>query len=183
MIVADDPGPLHYDRTTITLHWLTAGLVAFQWIGAQTIDFFPRGALRVDARSVHILACLLLTGVLIVRLCWRLTRGRRLPPAGSPPIHFLAWSVHIGLYLALVAMVMTGIFLEWTRGDSIFNLFAVPKFAPGDRTLSEVMQERHALIGWIIVGLVGLHASAALFHRYYWRDGVLGRMLPSRWSA
>ena len=38
------------------------------------------------------------------------------------------------------------------------------------------------LIGWIIVATAGLHATAALFHRYVLRDGVLARMLPDRQS-
>ena len=33
MAIAD-----RYDRTTITLHWLTAGLVMFQWGQAHLID-------------------------------------------------------------------------------------------------------------------------------------------------
>ena len=29
-----------------------------------------------------------------------------------------------------------------------------------------------------ILALAGLHASAALVHRYLWHDGLLGRMWP-----
>jgi cytochrome b561 len=39
------------------------------------------------------------------------------------------------------------------------------------------VQGVHAIIGWIIVAIAGLHAAAALFHRYVWHDSVLGRML------
>ena len=35
-----------------------------------------------------------------------------------------------------------------------------------------------ALVGWVILALAGLHAGAALVHRYLWHDGVLARMLP-----
>jgi len=38
--------------------------------------------------------------------------------------------------------------------------------------------EVHATIGLLILGLAGLHAGAALVHRYLWHDGVLARMLP-----
>ncbi|MGH8202890.1 MAG: cytochrome b/b6 domain-containing protein, partial [Steroidobacteraceae bacterium] len=43
-----------YDRLSIVLHWLTAGLVVVLWTLGQTIDFFPKGAPKIDARSVHI---------------------------------------------------------------------------------------------------------------------------------
>ncbi|MDE2486867.1 MAG: cytochrome b/b6 domain-containing protein, partial [Alphaproteobacteria bacterium] len=38
----------------------------------------------------------------------------------------------------------------------------------------------HDAIGWAIVGLVGLHCAAALFHSLVLRDGALARMLPGR---
>ena len=167
-----------YDTTTIVLHWITAILVAAQWLGAQTIDWFPRGALRIDARSAHITGGVLLALVLLLRIVWRLTAGRRLPHADTGLLHVVAKATHWGLYALIAAMVLVGMVLTWTRGDSIFNLFTIPSFAPGNRALADQVQDVHATIGWIIISVAGLHAVAALVHRYVWRDGVLGRMLP-----
>ena len=64
-----------YDTTTVFFHWATAILVAEQWLGAQVIDWFPRGALRVDARSVHIVLGVVLAVLLAGRILWRLTPG------------------------------------------------------------------------------------------------------------
>ena len=169
---------IRYDRTTIFFHWATALLVTVQWLGAQTIDWFPRGALRVDARSTHITVGVLLGLLLVGRIAWRATRGRHLPPADRNMLHVLAKSTHWGLYVLLVAMVSVGVFLTWTRGDSIYGLFTIPAWEPGNRALVGQVQEIHATIGWIIVGLAGAHASAALMHRYVWHDRVLTRMLP-----
>ena len=60
-----------YDPATMFLHWATAVLVAAQWLGAQTIDWFPRGPLRVDARSMHITGGVLLAALLVARLLAR----------------------------------------------------------------------------------------------------------------
>jgi len=171
-------GETRYDSTTIVLHWAVFVLVAFQWIGAQTLFLFPRGPLRVDARSMHIVFGIALGAVLIARMIWRATGGRRLPAADSRPLNIVAQATHYALYLVLIAMVTVGIFLAWTRGDSLFNLFSIPAFGGGDRALAHSVQGVHAKIGWVIVALVGLHAAAALFHRFVWRDGVLGRMIP-----
>ena len=173
------PAATRYDTTTIIFHWATAILVAEQWLGAQIIDWFPRGALRVDARSVHITCGVLLAIILLGRIVWRLTQGRRLPLADGPALSVIAKATHWGLYGLLVAMVLVGMALAWTRGDSIFNSFTIPAFDPGNHALADQVQEVHATIGWMIVALTGLHAAAALFHRYVWRDGVLGRMLPN----
>ena len=167
-----------YDRATIAFHWATAILVVGQWLGAQTIDWFPRGSLRVDARSVHIVAGVLLAALVAARLLWRVSGGRRLPLADKGALNLLAKGTHWGLYALLIAMLGVGLFLEWTRGDSIFNLFTIPAYDPGNRALADQVQDVHATIGWLILALAGLHAGAALVHRYVWHDGVLGRMLP-----
>ncbi len=73
------PAAMRYDTETIAFHWLTALLVAGQWLGAQVIDWFPRGPLRVDARSVHIIGGAMLAALLLARIAWRATQGRRQP--------------------------------------------------------------------------------------------------------
>ncbi len=109
----------------------------------------------------------------------RLTAGRRLPRADGPVLSVIAKATHWGLYALITAMVLVGMALAWTRGDSIFNTFSIPAFDPGNRALVDQVQQVHATIGWIIVAVAGLHAAAGLFHRYIWHDGVLGRMLPT----
>lgn len=169
-----------YDTTTIVLHWATVALVVVQWLGAQIIDWFPKGPMRVDARSVHIVGGLLLAALLIARLVWRVTQGRHLPPQGPRTAVLLAKATHIELYLLLAAMLAVGVALTWARGDTLFNLVAIPAFEPGNRALVEQMQEIHETIGSLILLLAGLHAAAALFHHYVWRDNVLARMSPGR---
>ena len=172
------PAATRYDTTTIIFHWLTAILVVTQWLGAQIIDWFPKGGPRIDARSVHITCGVVLAAILLGRIVWRLTSGRRLPLADGPVLGFIAKATHWGLYALVTAMVLVGMALTWTRGDSIFNLFTLPAFGPSGHKLADQVQEVHATIGWIILAVAGVHAAAALFHRFVWHDGVLGRMLP-----
>jgi cytochrome b561 len=172
------PDEKRYDGTTILLHWATAILVVEQWLGAQIIDWFPRGALQVDARSVHITLGVLLAILLLGRVLWRSSRGRRLPPADSGFIGLVSKVTHWALYGLLAAMVLVGVALTWARGDSLFNLFSIPAYDPGNHALANQIHDIHAALGWIILALAGIHAAAALFHRYACRDGVLGRMLP-----
>ena len=165
-----------YDALTILLHWLIALLVVEQWIGAQTIDLFPKGDLRVDARSVHIVLGASLGVLLVLRLFWRGTFGRQLPGVGNGLIRLLAKIVHWALYLAVSAQVILGLSLAWLRGDSLFGLYTIPSFDPGNKALAESLFVVHASIGWLIVALVLVHALAALVHQGVWRDGVLDRM-------
>ena len=173
---AIDGTATRYDAGTVWLHWLTVLLVAEQWIGAQLIDLFARGAPRVNARSVHIMLGATLLLVLAVRIVWRLTGGRRLPDADGPVLNLVAKAVQLGLYGLLLAMVALGLTLAFARGDSIFGLFALPSFAPGDKAVENTLQDMHAAVGWAILAVGGLHGAAALVHRFVWRDGVLARM-------
>ncbi len=81
------PAATRYDAATIAFHWSTALLVVGQWVGAQVIDWFPRGPLRVDARSMHIIGGAMLAALLLARIVWRTTQGRRLPLSRLPWLH------------------------------------------------------------------------------------------------
>jgi cytochrome b561 len=170
-----------YDRRTILFHWITALLVALLWAIAQIIDFFPAGPLRVDARSVHISLGVLLTLILALRVTWR-ARGDE---ASWPPrAGFMDEAAHLGqvlLYLLAILAVISGFANAWIRGDSIFNLFALPAPGPDARALRRLVAEAHSYLtnGLLILALG--HSALALFHHYVLRDRVLWRMTP--WQA
>lgn len=166
----------HYDSRTIALHWATAALVVLAWGMAQIIDDFPRGALRVDARSVHITFGIALAVVLAMRIVYRASAGRGLPAADKGLLHLAAKATHWGLYLLLTAQVLLGITLWYMRGDSYFNVFALPGSA--DKDLRNTIDDLHGTIANIILIVAGIHAAAALVHHFVFRDNVLRRMAP-----
>lgn len=167
-----------YDGLSILLHWLTAALVVTLWTLGQTIDFFPKGAPKIDARSVHITLGATLAVVLIVRILWRASAGRRLPLANSGWLGIAARVVHYGLYLLVGVTVTLGIFNAWQRGDVLFNVYTIPQLIPGDLVLKRTIEGLHGDFADIVLIIVGLHAAAALAHHYLLRDRVLRRMLP-----
>jgi cytochrome b561 len=167
-----------YDATSIVLHWLVAALVAALWIGGETIEWLSEGPLRADARSMHILLGMLLGIAVGIRFVWRLSFGRFLPPADAGVLAIAAKIAHRGFYVLLGAMVLVGMMLLSVTGDSFFNHLSMTVNDPADRTLADQLQQVHAIIGWIILALVGLHIVAVLFHRYFLHDRLLDRMLP-----
>lgn len=168
---------LSHDRMTISLHWITALLVVGLWIIGQTVDFPPRDW-RVDYRSLHIVFGVALGVILLVRLIWRLARHETLPPIDRGLLLALARVTHWALYVLLIATVALGIGTTWTRGDNIFNLFTLPAYDPGNRTLMRSIHGWHALAANAVLIVAGIHAAAALFHHYILRDETLRRMLP-----
>lgn len=174
---AMEPAP-RYDGVSILLHWLTAVLVIILWTLGQTIDFFSKGVPRIDARSVHIVLGAALGVVLLVRVLWRATAGRKLPRADSSGLGVVARIAHYGLYLLVAATVALGVLNAWQRGDVLFNVFTIPKLVPGDLVLRRILAELHGDFADALVIVAGLHAAAALAHHYLLRDPVLRRMLP-----
>ena len=172
------PPRVRYDAPTIVLHWITAALVGLLWVIGQTIDFFPNGILRIDYRSTHIMLGVLLIGVLLARLCWRIYGGRSLPPDRHWLLAVAAKAIHRGLYLLLFATLALGLMNVWVRGDTIFGLFQVPAFSPGNRALVRLIGGWHALAANTVLIVAGLHAAAALLHQYVLGDDVLSRMVP-----
>ena len=168
---------LRYDAVTISLHWLTVILIVVLWTLGQTIDFFPRGAPRVDARSVHIVLGVSLGVVWCIRLIWRLSAGRHLPPATTGLLQIAATGVHWLLYAGIAAAVTTGIIFAAARGDDFFGLFKLPQLIILDQASRHNLGELHDKFATGLLILAGLHALAALFHHYVRHDDTLRRML------
>ena len=169
---------LRHDSTTIALHWVTAFLVAALWIIGQTVNFPPTGVLRTDYRSLHIVLGVILGVVLLVRLGWRLTRSDVLPPTDQGLLLLIARLTHWSLYALLILAVGLGIATAWTRGDTVFYLFTIPAYDPGNRSLMRLIHGWHSLAANAVLIVAGVHAAAALFHHFIMRDVTLRRMLP-----
>jgi cytochrome b561 len=174
--MTDDREAAQYDHKTIALHWLTALLVILLWCVGQTIDWFPRGAPRVYARSVHIVTGDMLAIILLVRIHWRITGGARLPSVAAGAAGRLEKIAHGVLYLALFATIALGIANSLIRGDQIFGLFRIPSIAPGNKELREFVEDLHGDAANILLVLAAVHAAVALFHHFRLRNRLLYRM-------
>ena len=177
-----DQSESSYDRGTIALHWLTAGgwwSRSSFWLRAGASS---RATSAKAGQSLHISLGILLAAVLVVRLLWRGTRGRRLPPATTGLQHWAAKAAHLAIYGLLVAQAALGFLFRWAQGEPFlfFGLFSIPSpfvFEPG---MARMFGGLHDTVAWTIIVLAGLHAAAALVHHNVLRDGVLRRMLPGR---
>lgn len=169
-----------YDGRTIAFHWVTVVLVALQWGLAEVIDYFPKGAPRVAAKSTHIVIGLVVVAIVVARVIWRATEGRRLPAADHGPLHALAKLTHWSMYGLLATVLLLGMFTAWAQGASFYGLFKLPAYMPGHPDLGDQVAGVHGTAVTILLILAGLHSTAALTHHFVLHDGVLRRMLPRR---
>ncbi|MEO6716301.1 MAG: cytochrome b/b6 domain-containing protein [Novosphingobium sp.] len=172
-----------YDSTTRRLHWATAMLVLLMWGGAHAIDWFPRGPIRVDARSVHIAFGVLLVVLTAYRLYWRRTHGVVF-------VRTVKWwdraatLIHGLLYVAIITTLGLGLANTSVRGDSLFSIAQIPSFgsygADQRHALSEQLTNWHQQSANAILLVALVHASAALVHHFLLRDDLLARMLRNQ---
>ena len=171
---------VRYDARTIALHWISATLIVLMWGGAHAIDWFPKGPLRVDARSVHIVVGAALVAIIGYRLVWRNTRGAAIAGTGEQ-LDRVAGLVHWLLYLLAAAVLLLGLCTAWVRGDNLFGIAQIPKYGVFDAASRH--QLANEIVGWhrlaanCLLGLASGHGLMALFHRFVLRDDVLSRMV------
>jgi len=180
MEMADPNARTMYDRTTVLLHWSVAFGVAVQWAGGRTIDWFPRGDGRIEARSIHLVLGAAILLAVAFRVWWRTTRGVQLAPSGDGRREMARRIVRGALYLLLCLTLVLGVGLASLRRDHIMDWVVIPAFVDLPAAMRHAavgkVTDVHALLANLVLGLAGLHAAAALFHQYVLRDGVLSRM-------
>jgi cytochrome b561 len=166
----------------MALHWAVVVLVLGAWLIGQFGDELPRGTAREAGLFVHMSLGLAIFGFVIVRLFWRLSDpppAPQLSPFGSRG-EWASKAVHYLIYVALIAVPIAGIVLQFARGHGlpIFGLFEIASPWPADRAFAHNVKEVHEVIANGMLALIGLHAGAALVHHYIFRDRTLLRMLP-----
>ena len=178
-IAAADDGT-NYDTIAVTLHWLTAILVIVQFVSAITWDDFSHTTAET-MQSVHVSLGVLLTGVILARIAWRLIPGHQVSSLEVGWVRLASKGVHYLLYALLVAQAGLGFAFRWAQGHpvSFFGLFAIPgPYGQLDKATRHTIHFLHEKGGWAIVILAFGHALAALYHYYGVKDRVLQRMLP-----
>jgi cytochrome b561 len=83
---------------------------------------------------------------------------------------------------ALYALMLTqivGLLHTNPHGDraNLFFLGQLPALIGQDRPLAKQLLKVHETVGLLLLGLIALHASAALYHHFWRRDDTLETML------
>lgn len=170
----------NYDNVAVSLHWLTAVLVLFQFASAETWDWLSKPT-RETMQHLHVSLGMLLAAVIVARLIWRWIPGHQRSSLESGWVKIASKAVHYLLYLLLVIQAGLGFGFRWAQGEplSFFGLFAIPSpLGAIDKPTRHTLHGLHENVGWAIVILALGHALAALYHHYALHDRVLGRMLP-----
>jgi cytochrome b561 len=171
-----------YGAVAMALHWSVVLLVLGAALSGLFGDDLPQGAIREAGLVAHISFGLAVLGFVLARLFWRLADPPP-TPVDSPlgPWGELAGQIaHYAIYALLIAIPVAGIMVQFARGEPLpaFGLFDIASPWNADRALAHDIKEVHETLANALIGLISLHAMAALLHHYVFHDRTLLRMLP-----
>jgi cytochrome b561 len=198
--------PKRYHPALVVMHWVVAILIfltAFLALGGDEGERGGGAAIAgIPVLGVHMILGITVLVLLLIRLIirWR-TQRPEWATTGSDFIDKIGELTHWALYLFTFAITITGIVLalQSNRFTRVFNPSAAPRpqFTPGQsqpgqlpapgRSSSEEGEGRFSRGGfflgafhglsWIMLFLlVMLHVGAALYHQFFIKDDLLGRM-------
>src|SRR5262245_58621688 len=170
----------HYPATSKLLHWLVAGCVLTTAPVAITMTHIGEGATRNTLYDVHKSLGVVILVLMILRLINRLAADEPIAEPGMAPWQkTVSAIVHSLFYALLLAMPIVGYIANSAYGAAtpFFGLFEIPAIIDKNEALSTPLFTLHRWVGWLLIVLVLLHVSAALYH-YFQGDRVLQRMLP-----
>ncbi len=161
-----------YGSLTKWFHWGIVILVLLMFLSGY-FDLLPM--------NIHKLMGLSILSLMVLRIIWRLCNPTpELPPHVTKLERILSHSVQGLLYLALLAMPLSGWILATAAGyfPHIGSVNLPMPGIPSSQNLSDWADNIHVTLAVIILVLIGLHFVGALKHYFIDRDGILQRMLP-----
>lgn len=184
------PYPARYSGVAQALHWAIALLIVFE-IGLGWRMDGPPGAVTFAVYQLHKSIGITILILTLVRVGWRITHRPPASVGGRAWEHRLAAVVHVGFYVLLLAIPLSGwLIVSASRtgiGTVLFGVIpfphipGVPGLDPAPKAaLEQAAETAHRLLGWAMYGLLALHVAGALKHHVIDRDQGLIRMMPGR---
>jgi cytochrome b561 len=175
------PTQERYRTGAIAFHWAIFGLVVIVGILGLLHDSWPKQTQALWI-NMHALIGTFLWLVLLARFGYRL---RHTPPALPANVgafsRRLTGPVHLVLYGLLFIVPIFGFVTFVYHGRAFdFGAFTLNFGIKKDRSMFGPTEDIHGYLAYVLFAVAGLHALAALWHRYIQHDGVLARMWPSR---
>jgi len=174
-----------YDPVAVALHWLIALLILLMLALGMVMGDLPE-SIKFPAYGVHKATGILIIGLSVFRLVWRLLNPPpKLLDAMPRGQKLLAHVAHWALYGLMFAMPLSGwlmvsVMQKYPIG--FFGLGEVP-FLPlpameDPKAAKEWLEEVHEMFANGALVLFAVHVGAALHHHFIMRDGTLLRMAP-----
>lgn len=170
--------PRRYHPALVALHWLLALVIIVALVmGTFVLEDLPNSAPdKIGALRGHMIIGIGIGGLMLVRLLVRVFSKRPAPAStGNKALDMLGGVVHAGLYLAVFAMVASGMATALQAGLPQIVFQGSGAALPAN-VWDFPPRRVHGVLAKLIMVLVVLHLLGALFHQFARRDKLLSRM-------
>ncbi|PCI63848.1 MAG: cytochrome B [Kordiimonadales bacterium] len=179
-----------YTLVAMTLHWVLAALITSQFLVGPVMtrlsdaDADLQFTLYQFHKSIGI-TILILMGI---RLVWRiLHKPPALPEDFPATIVTVSKVVHGTLYALVIILCLVGWSLVSASpyniptvlfGEVVWPHIWFMEQLTDKQAAETALKAVHTYGAYVLLTLVTLHTFAALYHQFYRKDGLIGRMLP-----
>lgn len=173
-----------YGWISILFHWLVAVAI----VGLFALGLWMTGLGYYDpwynrAPRIHESAGMLLLGVVVFRIVWRVVS---LTPRFVPEMP--AWErraalgAHWLMYVLMLVVLVSGYLVPTADGQpvGVFDWFEVPALVSVHPRQEDYAGLVHYWGAWTLIGVAAVHTLAALKHHFIDRDRTLLKMLGIR---
>lgn len=171
---------VHYGTISIGLHWFMLLVLVAVYGCIELREFFPKGSYaRETLKTWHFMLGLSVFGLVWLRLL--VFMKGTFPGIEPDPPRWQKRSagiMYFALYTLMIFMPLAGWLMLSAEGKPIpFFGMELPSLIKASKNVAEITKEIHQTVGKLGYFLIGLHASAALFHHYVLKDNTLDRMV------
>jgi len=175
-----------YHPALVSLHWLVAILIfATVLFAGEEGEGGP--ALSIGGfppMGIHMILGMTTLALLSIRLLVRwFTKHPDWASTGTPFLDVVGKLTHFGLYLFAFSITITGIIMASQRGllARVLGIGTAATRSFGSRGFS--LGAFHGLSWALLFLLILLHVGAALYHQFFKKDNLLGRMWYGKQDA
>lgn len=171
-----------YGLLSVSIHWLVAVAVyGLFGLGLWMTSLSYYSPWYQKAPKIHMTIGVILLLLMIFRVVWRFFSAQPKPiETHSALVRFLSKAGHLGIYLLLFVVMLSGYLIFTADGDPIVLLggIEIPALITGIPNQADLTGAIHLYGAWTLVVLSVGHALAALKHHFIDKDATLKRMLP-----
>lgn len=179
-----------YGLIAIFFHWTMAILILGMLAFGLYLDGLPQTEQSTfQLYQLHKSIGFVVLALAALRLVWRLFNPAPKLPDGMHPLEKTAAHLgHIGLYVLIFAMPITGWFMvsasPWNIPTIAFNVLPIPHLpvpaALGSQEDAEsFFKVLHEYGAFLLIALIVVHVAAAMKHHFIARDDTLKRMVST----
>lgn len=168
--------PKKYGTVAVTIHWLTALLIGGLLISGNRMDGMADSASKVQLLMIHAPVGVLIGLLTLFRIFWWWRFDTRPEPVGTMPAwqEMAARGVHALFYVVILGMAASGIGMMVLSGAGEIVFGGAPGPLPDFANYAP--RAPHGIGARAMIALLVLHAGAALYHHFFLKDGLIGRM-------